>query len=118
MCRTGRERPQLPRSAPRWRRASVPSCRRPLRRGDLAASAVPPDLLLLVPPAAVAQVLHNRTMGPPADLAVALGPHEPDPMADLRPVDRVEVTQLRLNRHGRVPTQTSRVAVRARGRWR
>ena len=57
-------------------------------------------------------------MRPATDLAAALGAHEPDPVADLRPVDRVEVAQLRLDRHGRVPAQASRAAVRARGRWR
>ena len=62
--------------------------------------------------------LHNLAMRPAADLAAPLGPDEPDPVADLRPVDRVEVAQLRLDRHGRVPAQASRAAVRARGRWR
>src|SRR3954467_175918 len=57
-------------------------------------------------------------MRPAAGLAAALGAHEPDPVADLLPVDRVEVAQLRLDRHGPAPAQASRAAVRARGRWR
>ena len=88
------------------------------RRGDLAASPVAPSLFRLIPPATITQMLHGLAMRPAADLAVALGPDEPDPVADLRPVDRIEVAQLRLDRHGRVPAQASRAAVRARGRWR
>src|SRR4051794_28796135 len=52
-------------------------------RGELAALAVPPDPLFLVPPAAVAQMAHHGTMRSAADLAATLGPHEPDPVADL-----------------------------------
>ena len=88
------------------------------RQGDLTTSTVPPDLFRLIPPGAIAQVAHCRAMRPATDLAVPLGPDEPDPVADLRPVDRVEVAQLRLDRYGQVPAQASRAAVRARGRWR
>jgi hypothetical protein len=38
------------------------------RRGGPAASSVAPSLLLLIPPATIAQVLDNRTMRPAADL--------------------------------------------------
>ena len=60
----------------------------------------------------------SLAMRPATGLAAALGTHEPDPVADLRPVDGVVPAQLRLDRHGRVPAQASRAAVLARGRWR
>jgi hypothetical protein len=39
-------------------------------------------------------------------------------VTDLRPIDGIKVFQLGTDRHGRVPAQASRAAVRARGRWR
>ena len=56
-------------------------------RGDLPPAAIPPGLLLLVPPAAVAQVPHRLAMRSATGLAAALGADEPDPVADLLPVD-------------------------------
>ena len=53
----------------------------------------------LVPPAAVAQVAYRLAMRPAAGLAAPAGAHEPDPVADLRPVDRVEISELRPDRH-------------------
>jgi hypothetical protein len=78
------------------------------RRGDLAAPTAAPGLLFLVPPAAVAHMAHDLAMRPAADLAAALGVHEPDPVADLLSVDRVVPAQLRLDRHGLLPAQASR----------
>lgn len=46
------------------------------RRGDLTTSTVAPGLLFLVPPAAIAQVVHGRAMWPATDLAAPLGAHE------------------------------------------
>src|SRR5689334_18041292 len=66
------------------------------RYGDLAAATVAPGIARLVPPPAVTEMPHGLAMRPPARLAPTLGPHEPDPAADLRPVDRVEVAQLGL----------------------
>ena len=71
------------------------------RAGDLAAAAITPGLARLVPPAAIAQMAHHLAVRPPTGLAAALGAHEPHPAADLRPVDRVVVAQLGLDRHGR-----------------
>jgi hypothetical protein len=48
-----------------------------------------------------ARVAHHGAMRPAAGLAAALGAHEPDPVADLLPVDRVVPAQLRLDRHRR-----------------
>ena len=87
-------------------------------RGDLTAAAVAPLLPCVVPPATIPQLVHRLTMRPATSLTPAASSHEPNPMAHLRPVNRVEVAQLRLDRHGRLPAQTSRAAVRARGRWR
>jgi hypothetical protein len=53
----------------------------------------------LVPPATIAQVTHHLAVRPPAGLAAALGAHETDPAADLRPVDRIVVPELGLDRH-------------------
>src|SRR5262245_41109786 len=65
-------------------------------------------------------MLHDRPIRPPANLAAALRPHEPDPVADLLPVDRVEPAQLRLDGPGRMPAQASGAAghrgSRSRGR--
>ena len=107
----GRDAP-LP--APPW--SSGPAYPGQGRRGDLAArrparSAAPRPTSGRHPGAA------RLAVGPAADLAAALGPDEADPVADLRPVDRVEVAQLRLDRHGLFRLQASRAAVRARGRW-
>ena len=52
------------------------------RRGDLTTSTVPPGLLRLVPPTAIAQMLHGLAMRPAADLTAALGTDEADPVAD------------------------------------
>ena len=72
------------------------------RRGDPAPSSVAPDLFRLIPPATITQMLHGLAMRPTTDLAMPLGPDEADPVADLRPIDRVEIAQIRLDRHGRV----------------
>src|SRR3954452_24280228 len=69
------------------------------RRGNPAAPTVPPGLVTLVPPAAIAEMLHHGTLRPATDLAAALGAHEPDPVTDLLPVDRVEVLELGADRH-------------------
>ena len=88
------------------------------RGGDLAVPPVTPDQTGLVPPPAIAQVAHCLAMRPATDLTLAAGAHESDPMAYLGPVDRVEIAQLPLDRHGLVRAQASKAAVRARGRWR
>ena len=49
------------------------------RAGGLAATAVAPDAMRLVPPTAVAQVPHRLAMWAAAELAAALGAHEPHP---------------------------------------
>ena len=67
--------------------------------GDLAALAVPPDPALLVPPAAVAEMLDHPAVRPTARLAAPASADEADPVADLRPVDRIEEPQLRSDRH-------------------
>src|SRR3954447_1227672 len=87
-------------------------------RGAPATPSIPPGLLVLVPPAAVPQVARPLAMRPAAGLAAAPGAHEPDPVADLRPVDRGVPAQLRLDRHGPAPAPAARAAGRARGRWR
>ena len=71
------------------------------RAGGLAASAVAPGLLLLIPPATVVQSLDDLAVRAAAGLAASFGAHEADPAADLRPVDRVEVLQLGADRHDR-----------------
>ena len=88
------------------------------RGGDFAASAIAPGLRFLVPPPAVTEMTHGLAVRPTTDLTLTAGTHEPNPMADLRPVNRVEVTELRLDRHGLVRPQASKATVRARGRWR
>ena len=59
---------------------------------DPATPAVAPGVLCLVPPAAITQMLHDRTMRSAAGLAAALGPHESNPAAELWPVDGIEKT--------------------------
>src|SRR5690349_5481444 len=68
-------------------------------RGDPASFAVAPDLALLIPPAAVAEMLDGPAMRSAACLAMPPGADEPDPVTDLRPVDRIEKSQLRSYRH-------------------
>ena len=64
------------------------------------AAAVAPGLAELVPPAAVAEMADDGAVRTAASLAPTGSPLEPDPAADLRPVDRVEKAQLRSDRHG------------------
>ena len=73
------------------------------RRGNPPAPAVAPSLLRLVPPSSIAQVFHGCAMGSTTDLAAAACTYEPDPVADLPPVDRVVPAQLRLDRHDKGP---------------
>ena len=87
------------------------------RRGDLAASAVPPGLFRLIPPATITQMLHGLAMRPATDLAAALGAHEPDPVADLRPVDRVQVAQLGPDRHSGSQVAGLPGVLRPAARW-
>ena len=105
------ERPDVAVPAPAVGRIVVQMCGRqhdlrradrliPARRGGPTAVPIPPSLFHLVPPAAIAQVLHGIAMRSTTGLAITTGPDETDPVADLRPVDRVEVAQLRLDRHG------------------
>ena len=73
-------------------------------RGDFAALAIAPDTAVLVPPTAVAEMVDSPAVWPAARLAAAAGAHEADPVADLRPVDRIEEPQLRSYRHRSVPS--------------
>ena len=99
------ESPDVAMPPPTMRRVMVEMCRRQHhlgrpdrgavgqgRRGDLAASTVPPGLLGFIPPPAIAEVTHGLAMRPATDLAATFGADEADPMADLRPVDRVEAS--------------------------
>jgi hypothetical protein len=67
--------------------------------GDFPAPAVPPSLVYLVKPAAVAKVMHDLPMWAAADLAASLGADEAHPGRELRPIDRVEVAELFTDRH-------------------
>ena len=58
----------------------------------LPAPAVPPGLVRLVEPAAVAEMMHDRAMRTAAGFTAPLGADEAHPSRKLRPVDRVEVT--------------------------
>jgi hypothetical protein len=79
-------------------RGSVSSLR--VGQGNLATFAIAPDPLRLVPPAAIAEMPDGGAMRPATDLATPPGPHEPDPVADLRPVDVIERGEMHGGRYG------------------
>ena len=61
--------------------------------------AIAPCLPLLIPPAAVTEVLNRLAVGSAAMLAPALGAPEPDRGGKLTPVDRIEPAMLMTDRH-------------------
>ena len=66
---------------------------------DPPAPPVAPPAGVSVPPAAVAEVVDYLPMRPPAALAAASSPAEPDQRRELRPVDGVEEAVLGPDRH-------------------
>jgi hypothetical protein len=62
-------------------------------------ATVAPDLVLLVPPPAIAKMPNRPPVRTPAALAASLGPLKPDHGRQLRPIDRIEPAVLRTDRH-------------------
>ena len=67
------------------------------------SSPVTPRPGVSVPPAAIAEVVDDPSMGALAGFAAALGPAEADRDRELRPVDRIEKAMLGADRHGLTP---------------
>jgi len=66
---------------------------------DCPPLLVPPDLSIGVEPTAIAEMMNHTAMGTTTGLATALGPLEPDHIAELPPVDRVETPKSLPDRH-------------------
>jgi hypothetical protein len=96
--------------------------------GKRPALPVAPGCAFLIPPTAIAEVKDHAAVGSLASFATPLGASKPDERRELRPVDWIEPTVLRANRHrpyfldaGRraspdyfpPPSQAMRVAFRA-----
>ena len=73
-----------------------------------SASARPPDLMVLVPPPSIPEMIDQAAVGPPAALASPLRTAEADDGRELGPVDRVEPAMLAADRH--LATPPSRLA--------
>ena len=72
-------------------------------QGDLTASLIEAARVwgdASLPPATIAEVVDHPPVGPPAALAAAFRPPEPDHGRELRPVDGVEEAMLGPDRHG------------------
>jgi len=63
------------------------------------AAPITPSAAFGIPPSAVAQMVDDPPMRPPAALTAALGPVEPDHDRELRPVYRIEEAVLAPDRH-------------------
>ncbi len=72
------------------------------RTAERSAAAIAPFRGLGIPPHAIGadELGDVAAMWSPASLAPAASAHEPDKVGNLRPVDRVEPTVLRADRHG------------------
>ena len=66
---------------------------------DPASPPIAPPTSLSVPPAAISKVVDHPPVWPPAPLAAASRPPEPDHGRELRPVDGVEEALLGPDRH-------------------
>ncbi len=66
---------------------------------DRPALSVPPDLLVRIEPAPIAEMADHLAVGTIAALASPPCPLEPDHPAEFAPVDRIETFELRLDRH-------------------
>ncbi len=106
------ERPDVPVPAAAMRRIMVEVRRREhhpgrprhldrgfRRGGDSSAMPIAPDPPRLVPPPSVAEMQDRHSVRPTAHLTAPARPHEAHPLADLGPVDRIEVSQLGADRH-------------------
>jgi hypothetical protein len=90
--------------------AALPHPRPVLGPRWLSAStmAIAPDPPTGVIPAAIRQAIDDFAVAPAAALADAPGAIEPHMPAELHPIDRVERTHLRLNRHRPIPSSVAR----------
>ena len=69
-----------------------------------SASARPPDLMVLVPPPSIPEMIDQAAVGPPAALASPLRTAEADDGRELGPVDRITPAMLRTDRHLLIPS--------------